>query len=102
MSFTPTDRVACGPDAEFVVGEDRHGHLAVFDGPGGLETSIRFDQVWIDRTIEFSRLEWRKDGRARIGTGSIEAAPRLVSLLESALDETDVEIVDEREGVSEA
>lgn len=102
MSFRPIDRVACGPETEFVVGEDRHGHVAVFDGPGGLETTIRFDQVHIDRTIEFARTEQRRDGYVGIDSGSIEAAPRIVSLLTSALDGTDVAIFDEREGVSEA
>lgn len=102
MSFTKIESVACGPDAEFIVGEDRRGHVALFDGPGGLETTIRFDQVHIGQSIEFAVVELRKHGLVGIDTGSIEAAPRIVSLLTSALDGTDVEVFDEREGVTGA
>ena len=87
MTFEAIDFVACGPGSQFVVGQDRSGYLVVFEGAGGLETSIRFDSIHIDQSITF-----RANGTE---TGHIEAAPRLVSLLRDTLTGTEVAVIEE-------
>lgn len=91
MSFTSmaeTELTGGRPGDVVTVGADRYPML-VFDGPGDLETVIRFDRVVVTRnTIEFY-LDGRSRGEGARETGSIERTDRLERLLRETAGQMD-------------
>lgn len=80
--------------SEISVGFNRHGQAqVVMDGPGGLETVIRFDQLHVrERFIEFRRAY--RVGETR-PSGSLEGGTQNYGEVGEWFDEHDGELLEE-------
>ena len=105
MSFTSHAEMDTGGDNRYTgyisLGTERRSHqtVMVFDGPDGLETTIRFTELTIGRnSIVFYSTARGRDGR-RTKVGQIEAQPDVVQFLKEAVGESgdlDYDVVDDR------
>jgi len=90
-----------GKDFWFTIGTERGTEqtILVFNGPGGLETTIRFDRVVVDDVkIQFYTDNTPRYGRGPVKCGQIEAAEQVREVLEQYgdSDALDYTLDDER------
>ncbi len=73
------------------LGTERRGHqtVMVFDGPDGLEMSLRFTKLTIDRNSIAFYSEQPGRSKRRCEVGMIEASSEVVDFLVSAVQEHD-------------
>lgn len=78
-------------DGVLSIGYDKRSPMAIFSGPGGLETVIRFDRVVVTKTTLDFFLEPRTRGGAERETGAMEAGDEVTPLFTDAPKQTELE-----------